>query len=277
MVAVANLYFDESGTHHGSKLMTVAGYWFDSQQAVRFARDWAKDLKRLGLSHAHMTDCALGFGEYRSLSMAERVKSEKLLIEHIRRRSRFGFSITVDPNSYSRIMADVPGAPSCYTLCLMSLVHQVSRFAVANGYDGRLVYFFESGHQSANEANKYLNGIAAHGPEWVNATRYGGHAFADKRVALPLQAADMFAWQTRHYWERRAQGHLQPRKDLVALVRPFDLSAEMNENSLLALRDTFIELAPLVEARDQLGSAHKAGEILDRYNLSILPPPKFKC
>lgn len=64
LVATANVYFDESGTHRGAKLMTVAGYWFASEQAERFSRDWRKDLKRLGLSHAHMTDCALGFGEY---------------------------------------------------------------------------------------------------------------------------------------------------------------------------------------------------------------------
>ncbi len=277
MGAVANLYFDESGTHDGSKLMSVAGYWFDSEQATRFSRDWAKELKRLGLTHAHMTDCALGFGEYKNLSMALRVKSEKLLIENIRRRTRFGFAITIDPNLYAAIMRHVPAAPSCYSLCLMMLVHQVGRFAAENDYNGRLVYFFEAGHKSSNEANKYLNAIPTHGQEWVEATRYGGHAFVDKRTALPLQAADMLAWQTRHHFERKAAGHPKPRKDLVALVRPFDLTAEVEEVALLALRDALLELEPLVSKGDQVGSAYKAAEILNRYDLTIKAPPKFKC
>ena len=277
VVAVAHLYFDESGTHRGAKLMTVAGYWFDSGQAARFSRDWAKELKRLGLTHAHMTDCAHGQAEYKKLSLIERVRSEKLLIENIKRRTRFGFAITVDPTAYAAIMEDVRGAPTCYSLCLMTLVNQIAMFAMTNNYQGRLVYFFEAGHESANEANRYLNAIPAHGAGWINATRYGGHAFIDKRVALPLQTADMLAWQTRHYFERLAVGHSTPRKDFVALVRPFDLTAEYSEQSLLALRDSFLELAPLVEQGDNVASAYKSAEILGRYGLTFKLPPQFKC
>lgn len=275
MVAVANLYFDESGTHDGSKLMTVAGYWFDSDQAVKFSRDWAKDLKRLGLTYAHMTDCAHGCGQYKTLSLEERIKSEKLLIEHIKRRSRYGFAITVDPNKYSEIM-NFDGAPSCYTMCLMSLFHHISIFAHVNEYKGKLNYFFEAGHKSANEANIYMKGISANGQAWVEHTQYAGHAFIDKHAAAPLQAADMLAWQTRHYYERQAAGHPKPRKDFVALVRKFDLTAKLNETAIFALRDWMTEVAPLVFDGDVPRALELGGEIFDRHNLSFNLPPRFK-
>lgn len=274
-VAVANLYFDESGTHRGSRLMTIAGYWFEANQAKRFSRDWAKELNMLGLSHAHMTDCALGYGEYRDFSMDKRILSEKRLIENIKRRSRFGFSITIDPNEYDQIMQGVPGAPSCYTFCLVALFHGITQFADANGYNGKLVYLFEAGHESAGEAHTYLNGIPANGDSWVEATRYGGHAFLDKKIALPLQAADMLAWQTRHFYERKLDGHDKPRKDFVALLRPFDLNLELQPNALLAMRDFFLELIPTVQAQGNAAGLGKMAELYQRHNLSPSGTPVF--
>ncbi len=68
LVAISHLYFDESGTHDGSRAMSVAGYWFDQVQVRRFSRNWAKDFKALGLNHAHMTDCVHGLQQYKNLS-----------------------------------------------------------------------------------------------------------------------------------------------------------------------------------------------------------------
>lgn len=276
IVSDADLYFDESGTHAQAKLMTVAGYWFNAGQASKFSRDWAKCLARLGLSYAHMTDCALGYGEYRKMGLAERIQSEVLLIENIKRRTRFGFAVTVDSSLYAEIMRDVVGAPTCYSLCLMTLVNHIWSFAVANDFEGRLFYNFEAGHASAKEANQYLNAISLHGEDWVRVTRYGGHAFVDKLSALPLQAADMLAWQTRHYFERKLSGHHKPRKDFVALVRKFDLNTQLDATALLALRDSFLDVAPLAGIGDHEGALVQANRIFDRYGLSYHPPPRFK-
>jgi hypothetical protein len=275
-VGDAELYFDESGTHREAKLMTVAGYWFDAAQAGRFSRDWRKELDKIGISFAHMTDCALGYGEYKNLTLHQRIESEKRLIENIKRRTRFGFAVTIDPHLYARKMFGIAGALTCYSLCLMTLVNHIANFASVNGFKGRLNYIFEAGHASAKEANRYLEAIPAHGQAWVDITRYGSHRFEDKRSALPLQAADMLAWQTRHYLERRLAGHPKPRKDFVALVRRFDLTVEYDENALDALRDSFVELAPHVAVGDNAGSALAAARIFDRYNLSLRTPPRFK-
>src|SRR5687768_11744432 len=108
-------YFDESGTHDGSSVMTLAGYLFTSDQARKFSRDWTNDLERIGISCAHMTDCALGFGEYKNLTLEERINSERLLIGHIKRRSMFGFAVSVSPQAYDEILSGFPGAPSPYS------------------------------------------------------------------------------------------------------------------------------------------------------------------
>ena len=270
-MALANLYFDESGTHKGSRLMSMAGYWFDQKQAARFSRDWQKDLANLGLSHAHMTDCTHQQGEYKRLTREECLKAQTLLITHIKRRSRFGFGVCISPVAYERAMEAVRGAPSAYSLCLMLCANKVAEFANVIGYEGKLTYFFESGHAKEKEAQRYMGVIPTLGDVAIDFHRYAGHFFVDKRMALPLQAADMFAWQLRHYYERRLDGFDRPRKDYVALMRPFDFQVLVSHTHILALRETFLRVGPLLEAGRLEEAAYAGYDILDDFGLPQLP------
>lgn len=270
---LVNVYFDESGTHDGSKFLTLAGYWFDASQSDRFTREWAKALTRLGLEYAHMTDCALGFGQYKQLSRDDRVLSEKLLIKCIKRRSKFGLSVTIDPLRYNEAMKDVEGAPSAYTFCLMTLVNHLGWVASSQGFAGEIRYIFESGHRSQSEANRFLNAIPKHGSRWTEAIRYGGHTFADKRESLPLQAADMLAWQTGHYFKRKSEGFDKPRKDLVALTRKYDHFIDMKPEAFTVMRDAFLELAPVIAIGDQAAASEKFADLALRHDLSWRNPP----
>lgn len=233
---ISEVYFDESGTHDGSPVMTMAGYLFKRTQAQRFSRDWAKCLKQLGLPAAHMTDCATGNGDYAAMPMEQRITSEKLLIKHIKQRSVLGFSFAVDPNLYDEVMGPFALMMSAYSYLLMISVASVRHWAQMRSYADRISYFFESGHRHANEANQYMNMIAEHGPEVVEFMSYQNHAFLDKRTALPLQAADMLAWLHRNHIMKTREGRAKPRGDFVALVRPKDLSGEIGRDHLLLAR-----------------------------------------
>lgn len=235
-MVLSEVYFDESGTHDGSPMMTMAGYLFKREQAALFSRDWEKCLKRLGLPAAHMTDCATGNADYASMSLEQRILSEKLLIENIKRRSVLGFSIAVDPQLYDEIMGPFAVAMPAYGYLLMIAVAAVRDWAQSTSYEGRIAYFFESGHRHASEANQYMNMIAEHGPDVVGFMYYYAHAFLDKRNALPLQAADMLAWLHRNHLMKAREGRTKPRKDFVALVRPRDRALEINRDLLLMAR-----------------------------------------
>src|SRR4051794_30279906 len=94
IVILAEAFIDESGTHDGSPMLTVAGYLFKQDQARRFARDWGKILEQYGLPAAHQTDCANGKGDYKNLSMEQRIELTKLLIQNIKRRTMYGFGVS---------------------------------------------------------------------------------------------------------------------------------------------------------------------------------------
>lgn len=126
VVAFANVYFDESGTHANSRVISMAGYWFDAEQARKFSRDWAKILKKFGIGAAHQTDCALGFGEFKNMSKEQRVELQKLLILHIKRRSTFSVAIALGRQTYDEIFSDVAGAPTAYTFLLLLRVNKIA-------------------------------------------------------------------------------------------------------------------------------------------------------
>lgn len=244
MAVLSHVYLDESGTHDDSPNMTMAGYLFRADQAQRFTRDWAKDLKRIGLPCAHMTDCANGYGDYRDMELEERIQSEKLLIQHIKRRSLFGFGVSLDPHYYAKAVDDIKGAPSAYTFCVLSCITMVRRWIERTNYDGKIAYFFEAGHRHANEADQFMNDIPANGPERMKKFAYLSHTFIDKREALPLQAADMLAWQSCHFKNRFDQGFTKARADFLALVRPQDITNDYTHDHIDAWRVSLKRLGP---------------------------------
>lgn len=224
-VVLHHVYFDESGTHEGSRVMTLAAYVFEKRKAQLFSRDWQKDLNHFQLSAGHMTDCALGFGEYAKLTKPQRIDAQTRLIKHIRKRSLVGISVSIDQNEYDRVIAGVPFGFSAYTCLLLLLVEKIGNVLTQQFPDGKVAYFFEAGHDKQSEANEFMNVISKLGLD--SKLGYVAHSFVDKAVGLPLQAADMLAWHYRHYLDRLKDGHTKPRADYTALIREQDLEAQV--------------------------------------------------
>jgi hypothetical protein len=239
IVMIAEAFIDESGTHHGSPMMTVAGYLFKQAQARRFSRDWRKTLDKYGLPAAHQTDCANGNGDYKKMSMDDRIAVGRLLIENIKRRTLYGFGVSVDPSAYERIVGRENNAPSCYAFALLHCFVLLSRWAKETSFDGKITYVFEAGHGSQSEANRFLDAILEQGSRLSGF--YAGHAFLDKQQALELQAADMLAWQYQHSHARRKQGHDKPRADFMAMLRPQDTCIEHTDETLTRFRDEIVQ------------------------------------
>jgi len=229
---------DESGTHQGSPVMSMAGYIFSKEQAHRFSRDWGKDLRRFGLPFAHMTDCALGKGNYKNMSMIERVASEKALIAHTRHRSLFGIAVAIYLNRYNKLFGQGRFDHNPYTFCLGLCVTAINRWAETTRYKGRFAYIFESGHEAAAEAHGVMRGFQQH----PNGKYYSSHSFVKKEDAMPLQAADMLSWQYAHFIKRRGEGHIHKRKDFEALLRPVDALSEFGADLINQWRRNMDEL-----------------------------------
>jgi hypothetical protein len=243
-VIYAEAYIDESGTHRGSPMLAVGGYLFRREQAERFSRDSQKVLDSFGVPSAHMTDAVHCLGAYKDAGMVKDDcdKFNRLLIENIRRRTMFGFGVSVDPTKYAAIVGRENNAPSAYSFCLMGCLTIISRWVKRTKFQGYIAYVFEAGHERQAEANRFLADAILASDHSKAKHRYASHNFIDKKLALPLQAADMLAWQYHHYHYRKVvKGIDKPRMDFTALIRSKDMSIEHNDESLQRFRDQIVQ------------------------------------
>jgi hypothetical protein len=241
LAVIYQSFFDESGTHDGSPIMTIGSYTFLKRSASKFAFEWRRKLKQHGLSHAHMTDCATGNGEYKSMTKEQRLRTEIDLIHLIHAHSLFGTGISIDKSYFEKANRGKQHVYGPYTMLLLLTVEKIILAMRERDPSAKIAYFFESGHLSASEANAFMDSIGRFGGS--AADNYAGHAFVDKHTSLQLHAADMIAWQVRHFLIRKSQGHDAPRKDFVALGRKQDTFTEVSTQQI----DWFVSLVEKVD------------------------------
>lgn len=207
-------------------MLCVAGFIAEKDACVQMDADWAAALEKFDLPYFRMSACAHGTEPFDHLSMDQRIQVEKEMIAIIKRSISYGIAITVEPEKYEAIMPEHPELGTAYSFCAHSCLVAVRGWADENSYQGKVAYFFESGHPSQPEANEIMNDIFRN-PDLNKSYRYVSHAFADKREVRPLQAADMIAWQWFTDHKRRTVGKaLRPRLDCMELMLSDDGSSK---------------------------------------------------
>jgi hypothetical protein len=83
--------------------------------------------------------------------------------------------------------------------------------------NGKVAYFFESGHENQIDANKIMKRIFDDST-LRQSYRYVAHAFVQKEEIRPVQAADILAWLHRNYVIRAFKGNNIARKDYLSLI-----------------------------------------------------------
>jgi hypothetical protein len=73
-------YFDESGSHHDSPVLSVAGYVFDKDRCLELDYKWKFVLDQFSLPYFRMSACAHGTRPFDNLSLPERVDVETRMI-----------------------------------------------------------------------------------------------------------------------------------------------------------------------------------------------------
>jgi|ERR1017187_1254230 hypothetical protein len=211
-------YFDESGSHKGAPILCLAGFTIEQSKGQEMSERWSAMLDRFSLLAFHMAACANGAPPFDVLSMDERIEAEKEAISIIRDTIAYGFAVTVHPREFQSIVPMSPEIGSAYSLCAHMCLTGVRNWADRVSFNGAVRYVFEAGHKSQGEANGIMNRIFK-SPKLRSEHRYAEHSFADKKLVLPLQAADIIAWQWFTENKRKLIGNRPPRKDFEELMR----------------------------------------------------------
>jgi hypothetical protein len=91
-------------------------------------------------------------------------------------------------------------------------------FLEKSGSSESVIYAFEAGHPRAAEARDFMR-AAVKNPEVKSRYRHAGDSFPPKSQAVPLQAADMLAYEWAKFRDETCERNIRaPRKSLVALL-----------------------------------------------------------
>jgi hypothetical protein len=190
-LTILHAYFDESERMGG--LLCVAGYVFSPEQARKFTKEWQRLFGKYG--GLHMREFIHLRGRFKEITQQERDRMLCEAVNIINRRITLGVAISCHTHEVDAISAKfVRGYGHAYPLCCHLAMSDAVIGLNEAGYQGNIAYVFEAGHAHEAEARDFVK-VAALNDELRSMFRYHSDAFIPKSDAVPLQAADLLAWE----------------------------------------------------------------------------------
>ena len=211
-------YFDESYSTQPPRTIAVAGYLSTIEQWTRFEAEWREFLQRYQIANPfHMTDFMAGRGQFTGWSREKHDRCVASYCSIINRRTNLRLSVGFDLSVFEDEMRRFPEFGP-YGFCVFEWMQEAERFMDRNDVTGPIAYVFESGSGFGRQIHDTLVWIRQR-RAMRERYRLGSFSFADKREVLPLQAADIYAWESRSHHARLLQTPALPmRPSLYRLV-----------------------------------------------------------
>lgn len=197
-------YFDESGTHDDSETLCVAGYLSTPAQWVEFEKEWRATLDYYGLAFFHMGKFTNGAQPYEDWKTEKKAECFARLVGIINARTLLSIGHSFLVSRYCAIFTPaarrVAGGP--YGLAANCCIMDAAEYLRKENPEGWLRYTFESGARGAGEVLKNFQ-LNMRTPQQKDHYRLLGLSFEDKRQFLPLQAADILAYELYRHLPRQ--------------------------------------------------------------------------
>lgn len=133
-----------------------------------------------------------------------------------------------------------------YTWSCLMLLAGIQQWTDKIGFDGKIAYFFEAGHEYQRHANDIMSLIYSV-PNMRKKYRYISHSFVDKQAVRPVQTADMLAWhQAKWIKDYYETGKTTKRKDFEALCERDTFQNHHTAKNFIGFRENVLNAPPNV-------------------------------
>jgi hypothetical protein len=212
-VVLMSSYFDESAS---GQYFAVGGYIFRKSKIRHFEREWALMLKSNDLPYFRMSACNARQYPFANMTDAECDCIAREAIRIVCKYAVYGHFVAVRPSEFEEILGKGSFADNPYTLCIWLCLMAMRRWSDNHDSKALIGYFFEAGCNYQNDAEKLVGALGL--PDRDFDYRYAAHAFVQKDMSMPTQAADILVWQATKNLNRYDSGNKQPRGDFRALL-----------------------------------------------------------
>jgi hypothetical protein len=227
-MATYSAYFDES-TGNKSPILVVAGFLSTDAKWMMFEREWREVLAEFKIIAFHAQHFAMRKGEFLDMEEAVRQSLYGKLLRIIQQRTMLGFATVMHCKEFSRVFKgnDRRDIGSMYNICCTACHLEVGEWAQKNYQIEPIAYFFDAGNKNTGEVSKTFLETQKR-PENIG-YRMGTIAFEDDEFVIPLQAADIAAyelwkWLDEHFADKIRHGRF-PLQELIEIpwtIREFD-------------------------------------------------------
>ena len=217
-MAFAQAYFDESGTGADSPFLCVAGYVFTNQNALEIEAEWLEMLSRYDLPYFHMTECNQHSGIYRHLSEKQCIEAATEAIKLTKRYAARGIAVSIDKKAFDLLPPQTIWRDKYSFLC-SQVMFGVVKWAVETRFSGDVEYVYESGAEGWASAQQSMKFIRDQSTVPCDELRFRKISSMSKKNAIPLQCADLLAWNWRKLIDRETKGISRVRGDFKNLLK----------------------------------------------------------
>ena len=197
--AMYSLYFDDSGTHLKSSIAVAAAWVAPVTQWKKFSKEITAILEEEEFPFFHMAEFAGRHGHFKGWKDEKWYRVGNAIRDLIRKRAVKGFGVAVKKSDYDELVTGYLKTftgEHHYTWAVANCFGLVEVWRKNEQIRDPITYFFDQMKQGTKEQEE-INQLFAKAGAGENAAKYGinsPHAFGDKKIVKPLQAADALAW-----------------------------------------------------------------------------------
>jgi len=244
------LYCDDSGTHAQSPIAVAACFVAPVLQWEHFVRDWKAANAAENFGVFHMADFVGKYEQFANPEWRDQQKRDRTLrrlVNIINTRRQYGFAaavekIALDEEMPRHFMEGYQLGKNHYTFAMRMCLGKVLKWRRKYGHTEPIQYIFDEMSKGKGEINAVFERVLSEGADQAQAfgINKGGWSFQSKSAVLPLQAADILAWESYNYMQKVYLPEIkQPiRKSFLALTdRAFENAYHRRETLKALVRD----------------------------------------
>jgi hypothetical protein len=209
----STIYFDDSGTHPESEMAVASCYIGHVEQWNELCRNWNEANEKEEFGTFHMADFVANKAQFKAPVWADKRKRDRTimrLINIIRTRAEYGFSACIVKDAYDKhILADPVLVRKSYKNHYSAAIHMcmahIDEWRTKRNREEPIQYIFDQLSKGRGEIDAMFQTVMLGGSDGLK--RYGvygkklrdGWSFQDKESVVPLQAADIWAYENYRY------------------------------------------------------------------------------
>jgi hypothetical protein len=249
---------DDSGNESGDPLFVLAGFIAPCEAWASFSDDWRKALDEPpGLAYFKMREAERLQDEFdRRKGWTERMRDDRLIafVRLIQRYVSFRVHVSVRHDLFAKyiktlktpIRRSISNNP--YYLLFSQLILTTAAVRMSLGMSEPVDFYFDEQGSLGDDAVFYWDNFMRLSVTASN-TNFGPYLgrkpkFEDEKGFMPLQAADLYAWQLRRHMEdNMRQIIVLPRIPLAIISQISPIGFDFGENQLKLLGDNLSSFA----------------------------------